>query len=99
MLLFDQETQGISKNSIQAQAAVEAPCKAGQCHYRGLNVKTQYKPKRLLRPFFSSSVFVSSTTVKTQYKPKRLLRRITMASLSLPTLFLVKTQCKPKRLL
>ena len=60
-----------SKNSMQAQAAVETPL-----FNDGINdfqfVKTQCKPKRLLRPSVQSICFSCSfPIVKTQCKPKR----------------------------
>ena len=39
-----------SKNSMQAQAAVETPSMTSRYRWRQCQVKTQYKPKRLLRP-------------------------------------------------
>ena len=66
----------ICKNSIQAQAAVEALAEFRNIGAAVLIVKTQYKPKRLLRLAGIVYKALIAMTVKTQYKPKRLLRPV-----------------------
>ncbi len=48
------------KNSIQAQAAVEAKIAIAEASISGV-VKTQYKPKRLLRPISTTACITAES--------------------------------------